>query len=232
MPRNGLPDPTHNITQVFLARGRVIKRPFRWSDKLVALGPASQGYRFFTPAYLYLYTALPDQVLVDFAASQREDVVFGEGTFETPLFKGLDHGDSGPVWNYKLWTIEERFWEAFQVFVSSVVLVQHRGRVSSSWLTTYAALTILDPVYRQKNRLVTSLSDLPTLDIGVFGLLSGSRRLYLQPGKSLFDLPQSCWTDGDPQIRRLDRAVSDPRATQQSLLSAVEQSHDKGKPSA
>jgi hypothetical protein len=188
---------------------------------MVALGPAAQGYHFFTPAYLYLYSPLPDQVLIDFAAQQRSQITFLEGIFSVALFKGLDRPDTDKSWNYKLWAIEDQYWEAFVSFVCSVVLIQRHPK-KLVWCPTIYDLTILDPVFRQRQSLIGAYADLPTLEVGVFGLVSAERQLYLEPGQDLFAQPLSRWTHGPETMKGLQSAVPDEP---QDFLNVMERHH-------
>jgi len=145
-------------------------KPFRVPKYKVQFSKANKlsdiaGYRWYTPAALYLWGRFTESTLSDIVS--RMDLQIFWYRFDKPIFTGFSV-EQDQSWNHALWACREDQWDKFIDLVLEIVQfdIPNRG------LYHYALqqVTVPDPLNTDVQGMVTSKT--PMTEIGAFAVLT------------------------------------------------------------
>ncbi len=167
LPKVQAPHPVEG--RVVDADGVVPKQPVLWS-KAKSLAAMQERFAFFSPAVLYLYGRLEDQMLADFGARRPDlEVWYGYTLFDRQIFRGLTHPDGDARWNHALWCMPKATYPAFRAHIASIVVNDSRLKWRALYDAVQVDLAIPDPIY-----------PLGSMEIDVFGVKASTGTFFMQ----------------------------------------------------
>lgn len=166
-------------------------KPFRVPKYQIKFDNASrlsdiQGYKWYTPAALYLWGRFSESTLSDIV--QRMDLKVFWYKFEQPIFSGFAVGGDRS-WDHALWACEEDQWSRFVDLLLEIVQFD----IPNSCLYHYAlqSITVLDPLNVESNRIATAAT--PEVKISTFAVLTNK-------GQYAFDSSFDAKSSGLPRM--------------------------------
>ena len=191
---------TFQIDVVNEARVEKYRMDFGNADRLSAFG----GYRFFTPAILYRFGGITDNVWVQLMAELGRDVTLMFRKFDQPLFRGLETPNGDHDWNHALWAVKVEDWDIVENYLISVTFMDQESRR----LHKIGAqdVRIVDPLNFDRRRVIHA--DSPFMDVVVFGINGNLGRIAFQLQDRLdVERPKVHRFPPDPKVVRFADAL-------------------------